>query len=113
MNDLDKWAAEQCGATLNIAVIPDVDPYWYNDRDKYYFPWTLSDPRCMQVFLSSILKDDVLEAYVIDMLSGRVRVRINTGNAKYSGFGKTIHEAEMACAQAIYDKLEVNNEENR
>ena len=90
MNDLDEWAAEQCGVICHST-------YWHLTNQSFIeheHQWTLSDPRCMQVFREKFRFDteafstDGWECYHRDM------------DKFFSG--KTIAEAEIACAKAIY-----------
>ena len=106
MDDLNKWAAEQCGVSFFSAKETNEHGYyWFTVEDRDY-EWTITDHRCREIVIQSILNDNVLDAYCVDMLDNRVRVRINTGLAQYQGFGKTIAEAEIACITAIYEARE-------
>ena len=98
MNELDKWAAEQCGVDIQHS-----NSWSMNDNigglPKFrMYPWTLSDPRCMQVFR---------ERFEIETTRTRGQWAASTTKDIFVfDFGKTIAEAEMACANAIRGKDE-------
>ena len=97
MNDLDKWSAETCNVSI-ISTGGWVAPYL---SETVLSEWTLSDPRCMQVFrerfkMNTVYSDSCMAFVLIE-------------EKYYSALGKTIAEAEMACAKAIYE-AEKDNE---
>ena len=103
MNKLDKWAAEQCGVEIlkyeSYTQQPDKfrvkasDGIW---RYKTY-EWTLSDPRCMQLFRKWYLDKDKSN-WVIFYPEGYIYY--GPKNDVLKGYLK---ESEYACAEAIYE----------
>lgn len=97
VNELDKWSAEQCGVELGR--VDDYEkPVWFYPDDKYTYEdgeWTLSDSRCMQVFRERF---NITTMYVCPWHSYR-----ESEKGRVVHHGKTILEAELACAQAIYE----------
>ena len=111
MNDLDKWAAEQCG--VETWDNKEWEAGWkfkretgFSMHDNHY-KWTLSDPRCREVFREKF-KLSIL--FVIDEW---LCMWHRSESKPITGKGKTIAEAEIACAKAIYeahDNLRGRNE---
>jgi len=48
MSDVDKWSAEACGVGESTDVAGN--PLWQYKGKGLLEYWTLSNPRCMQVF---------------------------------------------------------------
>ena len=109
IDSLDKWAAEQCGVyTTNYAEqsVHNVAASWvYYDSDgnciSVLSPWTLSDPRCMQVFRERFRVDTTWTT------NNDWYCFVELGKDDYlvEERGKTIAEAEMAGAKAIYEAM--------
>ena len=91
VNDLDRWAAEQCGL-VPLSNAPDFR--WCNKTAIY---WTLDDARCREIvrehfrFDTEIYGHDMWQCYS-DIFDDFVE-------------GKTIAEAEIACIKAIKEAM--------
>lgn len=105
MSDIDKWSAEQCGVTLLIEnVIADTDSNRKLFNGYINGKWTLTDPRCMQVFRE---KFKINTTVLIDeggYCGWCSYMFIHVKSIKtFDAYGDTLSEAELACAQAIYE----------
>ena len=96
MNDLDKWAAEQCGASPEFDMRRSIAWFRYKGEACRY-RWTIQDPRCREI---------VREHFNITTWYDEV----GYWNASQSYFkdsdcidysAPTIAEAEIACIHAI------------
>ena len=81
MNDLDKWAAEQCGFHLRL-----IDE-----------TWTIINPVCREIVRETLRLQTMPSG--LDGWACLLRDEI-------VGAGKTIPEAEIACIKAIKEVLE-------
>ena len=95
MNDVDRWAAEQCGITLySIAddyMNEDSDYTWINGANV---KWTIQDPRCREVIFDSLIETEKYRSIIEKFTYYWVYKR------KYL----TKQEYEIACIQAIYER---------
>jgi len=101
MNDLDKWSAVACGVIYGDLTHQEgywTKGYWTKGSVRVNEYWTLSDPRCMQVFREKLRI--ATEESVINL--GEWDAIYKNGDLFVTG--KTIQEAELACAQAIMEK---------
>ncbi|MDC0529234.1 hypothetical protein OAO19_03085 [Gammaproteobacteria bacterium] len=90
MNDLDKWSAEQCGIEYST-----FDGFFKHQGKEF----TLSDPRCMQIFREKFeiwTNKDCAHNWMCEI--------VHDGETIVRTLGQTISEAEMACAEAIYER---------
>lgn len=96
MNELDKWAAEQCGVQFSELwkKYLMLDP----KNAALSMTWTLSDARCMEVFREKFKLKTVYFNFP-DIWKTSNNESVQTEGVE--GFGKTIKEAELACAHAI------------
>ena len=96
MNELDKWSAEACSVDL---LLQNSDGFYWKTKNSVYrhYPWTLTDPRCMELFRKRF------ELATYPTQAGR-----NGENWTCEYKGKYydalyIKEAELACAKAIME----------
>ena len=107
MNEIDKWSAEQCGVEIRQGFLNSLDGFFLNGGE-YHYLWTLEDPRCMQIFREKFEIDTCCDNTSFGKWSS---VSYRPGDEHIlEGFGKTIPEAEMAVAQAIYEAIRGSDE---
>ena len=93
MNDLDKWAAEQCGVELNL--VSSKALLWFGNTATGY-QWTIQDPRCREI-VREHFKIDTREYYQGGWQCAAEDI--------YPPIGQTIAEAEIACIKAIKEAM--------
>ena len=108
MDDLDKWAAEQCGMHI-------LDGIWCNKKDDGILPlgdnWTLDDARCREIVRERF---KILTDYVENEWGSIPRDLSTFGDVTWRDFygkGKTIPEAEIVCIKAIKEALSEHSED--
>ena len=98
INKLNEWSASVCNVELHGH---EYIVYESDAGDKIYAEWNLEDPRCMQVFRE---KFEIDTNCTNDSLGKWCAVLYRTGDDHITeGVGEKIHEAELACALAIYE----------
>ena len=94
MNDLDKWAAEQCGVEVYCTHKAGkyIELFWEDENIE----WTIKDPRCREIYRKDWLsknRNGSVEFYP----SGYVAYRKSASE-------KAAHEVgEEACITAIWE----------
>lgn len=94
MNEIDKWAAEQCGVTKYLKNGFISNEFFYNGK-WHSFPWEIEDPRCREI-VRDCLRLDTDHTGVERICSTYIQ------NDFIFRRGKTIKEAEIACIEALY-----------
>ena len=99
MNNLDKWAAEQCGVGFTKNHHKVIVAWFTGDidnREYRNYEWTLNDARCREI---------VREHFLIDTNEygqhWEASGAFTAGSCISTGRGKTIAEAELACIRKI------------
>ena len=100
MEEIDKWAAEQCGVGFTTNHKKQVVAWFTGSIDErvyWEFEWTIQDCRCREI---------VREHFELNtqFRPALPKARVFCYSAKYdvSEAGKTIAEAEIACIKEIY-----------
>ena len=121
MNELDKWAADQCGVILSAGgLIDGMENIMQQGSVDLFTPWTLSDARCRDVFVDkykiSIIYNQNLKQWVAEeskrynftyapkKREGYLRVDDNKEQVYEGGeyaYGKSIEEAFLLCAKQM------------
>ena len=104
IQELNKWSAEVCGIETEINdEYPELDDniYWNNGSDI----WNIEDPRCMQVFREKFEIDTCAENSNIGKWCCTIAPLSITDNNCHESYGKTIREAELACAWTLMGAL--------
>lgn len=112
MNEIDKWAAEQCRVTFfTFDVVGPYDPTsriipqpsheqgFIYQGERYYFDWTLDDARCREIAREHLK----IITTLFRTASGDEWMAMSdiTLNGRKN---KTIAEAEIACIEAIFNE---------
>ena len=97
MNDIDKWAAEQCGVELHCTHKAGryIELFW-EDGDM---EWTIQDPRCREIFRNLLFE----QGYILN--AGKALWVYKKPHKSYEAHKKDFHSGvdEVACITAIYE----------
>lgn len=108
MNNIDKWAAKQYGVELRkgsqVGYHYEDDEWFTYNRRSYSFVWTITDPRCMNIVLRSIMENGSYwcTGYSLIRLSDGYRFLLYKAYETIEGHGKTPEDAQIACITAIW-----------
>ena len=95
MEEIDKWAAEQCGVEIHSDFTNDGKIY--TRHSGKYREWTIQDSRCREI----VREHFRIEMYRVED-SWVAFQYLTDEDASIEGKGKTIAEAEIACIKEIY-----------
>ena len=104
----NKWSADKYGFTVGRNPYDNLDTQLYYrpvrlEKQAYGHVWTILDPRCREIIREQLGISTISNhAQAIDSDD----VFYWAENAKYSGNGKTIEEAECACIIVIMESTE-------
>ena len=100
MNDLDKWAAAECGVVLIDTSSEVKMNLTGTDGNKYWIKscWILSDPRCREIFREWWLNNtnEASVTFFKDTVEFEWIDKYNDSMACY-------RDTELLCIQAIYE----------
>ena len=94
--NIDKWFAEKCGITFKDGQFTD-DYYWCVNNSIQGSDWSIYKPDCREI---------IREKFQLSTLRTPSKGGVwgcGDEKSRLVGRGETIHEAELACLQAIYN----------